>query len=1170
MQRDIGKVTPMNTMTDATSNSGGAAAAGGFSFQASLGAIAGIHVLRGTPVQWTAGLTREVPCSVSFETSGPGDDLSLELTDGSTVEIQAKKALSADRQRFWPALNALCEGIHKNQCDFGILIVCPNSSRPVREKYSTALKRIGNGRFDDPSTEQVELADYLSAKGYDAEAVCARIRIRTVSAFEDAGDAITAAQAELAHVCADDRQVIHAWNALCTDALSAISNKDRRSLRSLSSCLRASQIDIAADVRDSPLSINDKLLRHTMSRTEQFPALGIPRPLPTDRGWLPLKAVVRNSSVQEASSAEKALAAYHSLAQKPRTGEKVVDASTVGTFRRLCVVVGGPGSGKSLLLKKVLAREFAKEENISIYVRLRDLATRMQKTGCGIKEGVLDLGLDTTEVTPEQFRAAHFSDIVLLCDGLDECGERQHDIASGLKDIATSNPTCRIVVTTRPIGYSTSELRDWRHYEIVPLAEADTAEHLTTLCRCVLDEEDAAEKDALPSGIRAYLKDSTASRMLARSPLLLTLGAALFLESKNPSKSKPELYRRIFGQIERAPAHREGDYTLPSKEIRNRVLNHLGWLICSSPLQDAEKLEKRCVDGLEQALGATRRQAIQDVQASFEYWEKKGLIERLRHSGVELIAFIHKTCGEFAAARHLSEIEKDEARQAMASVLSTPDWDEILDFATASPLASMLAEMLIGEFEADNPDEAKLTRLFRVLVRPETSLPPAERHSFLENVFALARSEDRQKAYLVGRCLTEHDLSRMPEAEQLASSLLEAPEEWTRLVGWAVLACHFPSGAKRGELEDALAHFMERSGSSDFFVPCKWIGSFGPLLDRGLFENFMFGALKVLLPNLDAEHQDRLIAEVSRSQTKATMNFRSRFSMLLHDLGREDASEQLRSSSTLPQYNLVKGLRHLPTFRLPTGFSSVLKDVVSSAFLCDDTSPSKPSNLKYLAAFFESAGVMDAPVDDVAVWRSDDARIDDVHSLLRATAYVLNLPAEMLTAEARRFIHFAESSDDDQRFMNVLEMLPKVDVAEVDWRRARDCHVDMSLVEGLVHHPSSWIQLLAARFMTERLHGDALRSACQRMLATGTGDTLGWAAALTADLADGCALLLQRLDAGPDAPGLRHLFDQLINQGCAVEPSHLGLLKKGLLDRSAETAESAARWCEETASSDDT
>ena len=649
----------------------------------------------------------------------------------------------------------------------------------------------------------------------------------------------------------------------------AITTKGRRTVRSLSARLYASGINIEDTVKDSPVAISDGLLRWTMSRTERFEVPGISRPLPTDRAWLALSAVVRDAAIEQAPSAEEALANYHAFGEKSRSGEHVIDARTIGTFRKLCVVVGGPGSGKSLLLR-VLAREFAKDSFVSVRVRLRDLATRMQETGCGVEEGLLQLGVDGTGVSREQLCASSLSDVVLLCDGLDECGERQFDIGSGLQDISASHPSYRIVVTTRPIGYSTRELHDWRHYEIAPLRETDTAEHLETLCRYALDEDSAERIDEILPRIRAYLKEGSAARILARNPLLLAFGAALFLNSRDPSKTKLELYERIFRLIDGAPADRKTGPEPPAKAIRNSVLNQLGWLIAASPLCAAEELEKQCAKTMEQALGVTYLQGLAVVEASIRYWEEKGLIERLRHPGIDLIAFIHKTCGEFAAAPHLAEMKPDEAQQAIETVLSNPDWDEILDFATGTPLATMLAKLLVAEFEAVDPDESTLNRLFRVVVRPEASLSSAERRSFLERIFALARSEDRQKAYRVGLCLTEHDLSRMPEAEQMASALVAAPEEWSRLVGWAVLVCHFPGSVHRNALEDALAQFMERSCTEDFFVLRELKLPFGSLPDpdRGVFENFMFGALKSLLPDQEAKYQDRLIADILAVSTK--------------------------------------------------------------------------------------------------------------------------------------------------------------------------------------------------------------------------------------------------------------------------------------------------------------
>ena len=475
----------------------------------------------------------------------------------------------------------------------------------------------------------------------------------------------------------------------------------------------------------------------------------------------------------------------------------------------------------------------------------------------------------------------------------------------------------------------------------------------------------------------------------------------------------------------------------------------------------------------------------------------------------------------------------------------------------------MLADLLVAKFKDVDHDESALDRVLRVLVRPETSLPAAEFSPFLERVFALARSEDRQKAYCVGLCLTEHDLSRIPEAEEMASALVSAPTEWSRIVGWAILACHFPANVHRNALEDALTHFIERSRDQDFLVHRDSKLPFGPFPERGIFENFMLGALKSLLPGQDAEYQDRLIADVWKSQPNATLGLVSRFEALLRDLGREDSSSPLfRSAGFLEAVDLS-----IPD-KLGAAYAAVFTDVVPPAFLREDAGPAPETGLKYLGAIFELAGIQRVPVNDVYVWLSGDSRLDAVHALLRTAAYIYRLPAERLAAEARQVIAFGESLRRDGKAMRLLNPLPDVDVGEVDWSRANEIVIDMELVEGLVHHPSKWVQHLAALVINERLHGAARRSVCKRLLENGTGHSLHWAGALTAELSDGCDLLVNRL-RGPDTAGLHHLFENLRSQGCRIKPYHLTVLEKALVNRGAKTAVSAARWCQHAASSDD-
>ena len=151
---------------------------------------------------------------------------------------------------------------------------------------------------------------------------------------------------------------------------------------------------------------------------------------------------------------------------------------------------------------------------------------------------------------------------------------------------------------------------------------------------------------------------------------------------------------------------------------------------------------------------------------------------------------------------------------------------------------------------------------------------------------------------------------------------------------------------------------------------------------------------------------------------------------------------------------------------------------------------------------------------------------------------------------------------------SVLSVLPDVDAAEVDWERAGRADIDAGTLEALVNHPSQWVQHLATVFLNERLEGTDRQAACERLLASGTGEAFYWTTALTATLPDGCELLLGRL-RGKGETGLHHLFDRLRKTGRPATRTDLPALENGLLKCDAKTAVAAAKWCEAAASEDD-
>ena len=921
-------------MIQKKNTSGGAAGAGGFNFQAAITAIAYVHSLQGTPVQWTKGLTASPPVSVSSETGGPGDDISLELADRSTVEVQVKKGLK-DTKAFWAVVDSLSEGINSGRCTYGILVVCPFSSNIICRDFAKAIRRISNERYDGPSKQQSKLIERLKQKGYDPAKICTRLRIQTVSALIDQSGDIAAAHAELGHVCANTSQIISAWNVLYKDALLAIEMKGRRTSSSLVSVLQSSNISIKSDENDSPAAISQALLKWIDTTTEKFSVLGINEPLSTDTAWLQLQASVGGDAIKHDSSIEDALHAYHAFSEKSANrDENSIDAKTIGTFRKHCVVVGGPGSGKSLLLK-VLAREFGKDAFISLRVKLRDLSTRIKETGCTVEEGLLSLGLGGSRVSPKQLSAVGLSELVFLCDGLDECSNYQSVIASGLKDIAASSPSYRIIVTTRPIGYATSELRDWRHYEIRPLNPDKVADQLEILCRGALGTVSDSE-DQLRADIDTYMNASGARKFISRSPLLLAFAAALILNRQTLGKSKTDLYAGIFKLIDDDdnPRKDNAPAALQEEEVRNSVLNHLGWLVSTSPLLTEEEIKKQCAKNIERDFGEPHLKSLSLARNSITYWKEAGLIERISYSGQELITFIHKTCGEFAAARYLATIDETEVRQLIEKEFDNPDWEEILDFATQTSVAEMIADVIIDRAKASELSSRLIDRAFHVLARPEIRLAPPKLDAFLEQMFALARAEDRQKAYRIGVCMVNNNMSHVSEVAERSERLLEAQAEWSRLIGWTILVCHFPDRLDSSELENKILYYAALSNDDNLFIrpnhddslirPMASLLYRGP--DRELFELFLINALEALLENLTVARQDKLFAAIGKLQALRTRDSMIRLENLLRRIGRRDA---------LSMFGEMFGTSNWITSEFDAGYRTLFQDVMVGAFVTE-------------------------------------------------------------------------------------------------------------------------------------------------------------------------------------------------------------------------------------------
>ena len=583
------------------SGGGGPANVSGINFQARVTAIAGVHLIKGSPLGWLDGLVDDTPVAVWAETSGPGDDIRLELRDKSTVEVQVKRGLQTG-DRLWTSLMSLARAIATEEISYGVLVVSPDSSDTIAYKLSQDILRLADGRTDGLRNLAITFRSKLEEDGLQPQSVCGRLRIQVVHGLESDSASISAAKALLSSIVSNQQDVNAAWNHLCQKANAIMERRGRWEDSAILRMFMAEGIKIADS--ESPVAVLARLRHWVINTNKGFSLLGVRGQLSINEAWLPLKILVRDFNREPQSEAAEAMERYHAIGKdhKANRDAKISDAEWIGRFYRHAVLVGGPGSGKSTLLTKI-AQLYAKDGFPVLKVKLSAVAARMA-SGHTFADSIFRLGLDGSGISPDEAVKTAFPDWVLLCDGLDECHNQQEAVAKGLQRFASGHPQARIIVTTRPIGYSATEMADWRHYELLPPDPSSDSKHLVNLIRAALPTTHEIHRNA-PDIAAAELEKCASPRAIFRSPLLLGMAASLLANDDGLGASKTELYQNLFALIEKIPNSRSVKQHRP-RPVLTRMLDVLGWALIVSPLNSETAILEHCADRLEAELGEPR------------------------------------------------------------------------------------------------------------------------------------------------------------------------------------------------------------------------------------------------------------------------------------------------------------------------------------------------------------------------------------------------------------------------------------------------------------------------------------------------------------------------------------------------------------------------------------
>ena len=728
---------------------GGSAAERGLDFQARISAVVMAHLLAERPIGWLEGALDDTPLELHAETGGPGDDVCFSTKDGKQVELQAKRGLQRGKD-LWDALTGLSRGISDGTIDAGVLAVCPNSSGTIREALAEDIVRLGAGRTDGLREIGQAWAGLLSSVFLDATMVCRHLRIVVVSAIDGNREAEVMAGERLGRIIQDPGA---AWPVLVEYGRRLIRRRERSTPEDIYRTLSLAHVKLKTtdvDTRVQLVAATRQWLHRTYAN---MTVVGVHSEVPFDACWLELDAQAMDDAWTDQEDLDKALRRYHEYGGGRRNGPSF-DSRTIARFVRKCVVVGGPGMGKSTLLKK-LALDYSADGFLTLHVRLPQVVALLVREGRRFEESLMEVALSGSGLrTP----VVSLEGAVILCDGLDECGSQQCLVTANLHAFSVAHPHARVVVTSRPIGYRPGEIVGWRHYELQPLNDTAAEKAVTKVLEAFPFADAVLRSRAVKQAI-AQLSAKTIKGAAARSPLMITLVAALSTKGIEPGIGKGTLYRKLFQLLQDHPPPRLTERP-PSEPERNRFLEMLGWCLLSEGNEPAEQTLSRCARWWREETGLSFLVSETKISECREYWECLGVIERVRTQTQEAITFVHKTFGEYAAARYMSRCAPEAQRGIVSRAIGTPDWKETLSFASHLGLTSLILQVWAelaegGDTKAGN----RLDDAVELVVQAGVPLESDALASFVQCCWHAVENTASRMRYVAGEalCLVSQD-----------------------------------------------------------------------------------------------------------------------------------------------------------------------------------------------------------------------------------------------------------------------------------------------------------------------------------------------------------------------------------------------------------------------------
>jgi hypothetical protein len=890
--------------------------------------------------------------------------------------------------------------------------------------------------------------------------------------------------------------------------------------------------------------------RWLLESHETFFVPGLNVRLPVEEAWDELLIGVSPDPASASESLARQISRYHEwerLAENARRDSKVYGADAVLIGEDRLVIIGGPGSGKSTLGRR-LSVWAANKGALAIRVSLKRVG-RLLREGVAFDTALLNVALDGSGIPEDIGKAALASPDYLIADGLDECDPNRAEMANHLASWASGHPHCHICVMTRPVGHTASLLPGFSHAELLPLNEPAISTFTAELIAVKVDDPERCS--ALTSEFTRLVVGNKEERRVAsiaaRNPLLLSFLLALFLEGKPLTNRRAKLFEQIIDLIRRSPMSDRINTIDIEASLAERVIEVAAWRHINSPDIDLKTLSGEVARDLEIQADKPPLAAKSLAELGLKFWEERRLIERLTLGQIEAYTFVHLSLEEYLVGLYISHMKDNDLRSWLLDARREVRWRQPILLAGGAGAANRIVPLLL---ELDEPTD--LTSIEAVIAASCLAEAGDVSEQLAEQVTAKLRYRLTSEIPLVtieaGEGLRRLTQLAPETAKFISVDLLEHKQEWTRL---AAFSARLAAGKQYVTLDQVR----------------KWLD----------------GIKFVRMLHFTGEPAERRISDLpEEAYDLQEFAFVQAIGRLFEELSQEDARAEAAKYVKQIRHNMTSGMLY-PLDEMLSRYDSA--DIIDAAFAedrqpisisperwrnSDGSSPdvilieaiisaakastegelqiihnlseAEFTNLSILISAFRFLKVNYTVFDALAKRREEDA----FQEVLRATIFILGLnPTELMSEAETVFAKLKES--DDASITTFIRNIP----VKVNWERAKEANLNTSKIMRALGHPSRVVVGAAASLLLKGVNEEDVRPLVLQALEIDGKFTLEAMAGIVPRLwepEEAARILLRRLKGKP-APGFGHIYRAL---GLVViwceDSSTCGEVAKALLD----------------------